>query len=235
MSFRHGKDTELWLDGKDLSTYFRSLELSAEIETAETTTFKKAWKTHIPGRASVTASMGGLYDPSMSDVRSTLTASAGAILTAGPHGMTAVGDNARLVRILTTSYAETAPVGDVIAFDWGVVADGDAGFGHTLAPLVARTTSANGTSYDGGAASSNGAVAHLHITAVSGTGATATVTIEHSTNNSTWTALGSFTAATAVGAQRIEVAGTVNRYLRAVWVLAGTTPSITFGVALARL
>jgi hypothetical protein len=71
---------------------------------------------------------------------------------------------------------------------------------------------------------SSGAVAYLHVTAVSG--GTVTVTVEDSADASSWATIGTFTAASSPGAQRIEIAGTVRRYVRA--TSAGSFSSATF-------
>ena len=81
---------------------------------------------------------------------------------------------------------------------------------------------------------SNGGVAYLNVTGVTGTSPNIVVKVQHSTNNSTWVDLATFTAATAIGAQRIPVSGTVNRYLRTLWTVTGTTPSLTFTASFAR-
>lgn len=236
MSFKHGSNTELWLGSKDISAYCNSLDFKADVDTAETTTFKKTYKTHIVGKTNGGVETGGLYDPNLTDIRATLGVAAGAVLTAGPAGMTAVGDQCRLVKVLTTSYAESVPVGDVVAFKWSVTADDSFGFGVVLHPLTNETADGNGTTHTGPVGgTTNGAVAHLHVTSI-GAGDTALVTIEHSTDGSVWTTLDAFTLASAVGAERIEIAGTINRYTRVVWDLTSAgTPSATFGVALARL
>lgn len=236
MSFTHGKNTELWLGGKDISEWCNSLDLKADVDTAETTTFKKTYKTHIGGMSGGSVETGGLYDPDLSDVRSTLGVSAGAVLTAGPAGMGAVGDPCRLVKVLTNAYAESAPVGGVVAFKWGVMADGSIGYGTVLHPLVSETADGNGSTHTGPVGgSTNGAVAHLHVTGL-GAGDTILATIEHSTDGTVWVTLDSFTLASAVGAERIDIPGTINRYTRVVWDLTSAgTPAVTFGAALARL
>lgn len=88
------------------------------------------------------------------------------------------------------------------------------------------TAGTSGSSVDDSAGTSNGLQAYLHVTGFAGTDVT--VTIQHSTDNSTWSNLVSFTAATAVGTERVTVAGTVNRYLRV--STAGTFTSATFAV-----
>jgi hypothetical protein len=76
-----------------------------------------------------------------------------------------------------------------------------------------------------------GAQAYLQATAL--TGSTATVTIQHSPDNATWSTLLAFAAVTsAPQAQRVTVSNTttVNRYLRA--ITAGTFTSFAFQVGI---
>jgi hypothetical protein len=72
----------------------------------------------------------------------------------------------------------------------------------------------------------------LDVTAASGTSPSMTVTIEHSADGTTWVAhpQGAFTAVTASGSQRKVLSG-LDRFVRAVWTITGTTPSFTFSVA----
>jgi hypothetical protein len=70
-----------------------------------------------------------------------------------------------------------------------------------------------------------GAQAYLQLTQFTGT--SVTVTVQQSADNSTWSTLAAFTAATAAPAwQRVAATGTVSRYLRV--ITAGTFTSATF-------
>jgi hypothetical protein len=91
----------------------------------------------------------------------------------------------------------------------------------------------NFPSVDETAATTGGAVAHLHVTAFDGT--SVTITVQHSEDNSVWVDLLTFTAVTGVTKERVELAAgtTVNRYVRAI-ISAGTWTSVTFTVAFAR-
>lgn len=108
--------------------------------------------------------------------------------------------------------------------------------GVSLHDLTAETGTGNGTSTDNGAATTNGGVGVLHVSAIAGAAPSVVVKIQHSTNNSTWADLLSFSAATAATKERVEVAAgtTVNRWLREVHTFGGTTSSITFNSAFAR-
>lgn len=66
-------------------------------------------------------------------------------------------------------------------------------------------------------------------TAQSGTSPTLQVFVDGSLTQSNWTTVGTFAAATAIGAQQLTVTSGM-RYLRARWVIGGTTPSVTFAV-----
>lgn len=238
MSFIHGSKTEVLLDGADVSSFFRKADLSAEVDTADSTTFKKTWKTFVPGMASAKVDLEGLYDPSLTSVRTTLGLSADSILTIGPAGLSTLGNRANLIQARAISYAETAPIGDVVAFNYSVTGDAQGGFGAVIHPLAARTTSGTGTTFDGNAASTNGLVGHLHVTAISGASANLSVTMQHSTDGNTWSSItgGTFSSFTATGAERKTTSTlNINRYLRVTWTISGTTPSITFAVAVARL
>jgi hypothetical protein len=56
------------------------------------------------------------------------------------------------------------------------------------------------------------------------------VTVETSEDGATWRDVANFAQATDVGAVRASFSG-LDRYIRASWTVAGTTPDVTFGVA----
>jgi hypothetical protein len=133
-----------------------------------------------------------------------------------------------------SSYSAAASVADAVSFAASWMAEGQVDVGVALRDLTAASATGNGSSVDNAASSANGAVGVLHVTANSSDGAT-TVKIQHSTDNSTWADLLTF-AVVGAGtktAERVAVTGTVNRYVRATWTLAGSA-SVTLAVALCR-
>lgn len=103
--------------------------------------------------------------------------------------------------------------------------------------LRTDTTATNGASIDDAASSAFGLTAYLHVTAFTGT--SVVVKLQESSDDGGGDAFadvtgGAFTAATAIGAQRIETASnlTVERYLRV--VTSGTFSSATFCVLICR-
>lgn len=106
-------------------------------------------------------------------------------------------------------------------------------WGHALAIGAALSATGTGDSVDNGASSSGGYIAFLHVTQTAGAMGSNTwaFEIEHSTNDSSFSTLASFTlTGDTLTAERIEGSGTVNRYVRFKYTrTAGTTrPWVTF-------
>lgn len=112
--------------------------------------------------------------------------------------------------------------------------------GKIIATLAARTAAGDThlTSVDNLASSANGGAGYLELTALTLDGYTnLIVRIQHSSDNSSFVDLITFTAVTAApAAERKTVAGTVNRYLDVIWAYtgAGTSPTGTWCVGFAR-
>ena len=106
--------------------------------------------------------------------------------------------------------------------------------GYTLQGAVSLAVTTTGASLDNGAtapASTNGGHANLHVLVSSG-GAWV-LKVQHSLDNSAWADLITFTSVgAAVGAEHKTVAGTVNRYTRA--LLTRTSGSLTAVISFAR-
>ena len=107
--------------------------------------------------------------------------------------------------------------------------------GKIVEALAARTTTGNSASLDNASSSASGGSGYLQITAASGTSPTLACVLQHSADDTTFATLGSFTMAGSIGAERITVTGTVNRYLRTNNTIGGSGgPSMTYTVAFSR-
>jgi hypothetical protein len=188
-------------------------------------------KAYIPGQESSTASFTLIYDEAQAAHAGTWATAGNLPVTFLPGGA-AVGDAAFLIDSIRTDYSTTTSVTGTVDASITTQTTGDTGYGVCVAALAAITTDTNGTAVDNAASSTNGGVAHLHVTAFAGL-TSDVITIEHSTNNSTWATLATFTTVTAATTQRLAVTGTVNRYLRVVDDVTGTG-SCTRLVAFAR-
>jgi hypothetical protein len=153
------------------------------------------------------------------------------LVTGGPAGLLTIGERVDMIQGYLNDSDRSSTPAKAVRLTTGMVAS-DAKYGGVLLhPNVARTTGANFTSVDNAASSAFGAVGFLHVVAFTGT--TATVKIQHSTDNSAFSDLITFAAATGITSEKKTVAGTINRYARV--NLAGTFSSITFVVGFARL
>jgi hypothetical protein len=234
MAFVHGKSAAALLDGFDISAYVRSGDFSAEIDTAETSTWSSSWKSYIAGNMKATVSLDGLFDTAMvPNFTGQIGDTPGGLLTFGPGGL-ALGAPCRLLQVIESSYGETASIGDVVGFTYEATTNTVLGIGHVIAASAAVSADQNGTSVDLTAASTTGAIAFLHVTSVSASDSIVVTIEDSSTGSSGWATIGTFASKAAAGAERIVIAGTVKRYVRVVDDVTGTGVSIVRAVALAR-
>ena len=87
--------------------------------------------------------------------------------------------------------------------------------------LAAITSDTNGTAVDNAAGTTNGGTGVVHVTAFSGFSG-GVFKVQHSTDNSSWSDLITFTTVAGKTSERVTVSGTVNRYLRFFTDVTGT-------------
>jgi len=238
MTFKHGKATTVLLGSVELSTYLNSAEVSADADTADTTTFKATWKSSIAGAMGSKVDVGGLYDPGEASLPTLFDSLVPGVLTACPGGGAAIGDAARLISAIDTAYAESSPVGGVVAVKASFLADGTLGFGWMLHPLAEDTNTTTGADRDDGALTSTGWTAHLHVTAVD---AGSWVVKLQDAETTDWADVtgGAFTAATVATSERLQSAAVTTDLRQHVRYIATRTggsagDGITFALAYAR-
>jgi hypothetical protein len=226
-SFIHGKDAVVYQDGNDLTGYLRSLNNSAEVETAEATTFADDDKTYITGVADATNSAEGLFDATFDgNINSLLASGTKSVWSIYPAG-DAVGNTGKGYSLDVTKAERTAAVGDVVM----VTLEGQSSVGtdtitshHALAQ---RTASGTATVVDYGASTANGGMGYLHATAAAGT---VIVKVQHSADNTTFAdylTLGTITA--TAKSFRTTNTGTINRYTRLVYTITSGTATFVAG------
>ena len=240
-TFRHGKNSVILLDKLDASQYFKESTTSRSIDTADVTAFGATAKSYVTTMRDGTLSLKGMVDYSTGAVDDLFNGFIGAttdpVITVAIEGST-TGTLVHMAGAIDTAYEVSSPIADVNQLSATFQADGGLDSGRLLmaGATIATATTTNSTGVDNAAASSNGGVAHLHATANTRSAVT-NVKVQHSTDNSTWVDLVTFTAVaiSTTSAERIVVATgtTVNRYLRAQVVTTGTG-SITTSVAFAR-
>jgi len=237
MAFRHGKSAAVFYNGTNLTSYLNEASVSNSVETAETTTFGNDAKTYVTGLKDGTISAAGMFDGSASAVDQTLTNTLGAtaadVITYAPDGAV-IGRRSYSAAVRETSYEVTSPVGDVVAVSLEVQADGGVNPGYLLGAATTVAASGVGTSIDNTTSSTDG-VGYVHFYSNSRDGSS-TFKVQHSSDNSTFVDLITFTSVSAstTGGERIAVSGAVNRYVRASHVPGGTSGSVTYTMAFAR-
>ena len=234
MAFIHGKDTKVFMDSTDLSSYLSSADPSRTVDVGETTTFGSSNKTFVAGEKDATVSFSGFFDATADNVIQGLVGTNDKVALIGFNGVDAT-DDCMFGKGVTTNYGISSPVGDVVAVTFDLQASGF--FSGNVLENATVTASGNGTARDNASSTANGGGAFIIATSVSGTSTpTLTAKITHSADNSTYADLVSFTALTSAGAEVKEVASgsTVNRYLKVVYTVSGTNPSFNVIVGFGR-
>jgi hypothetical protein len=219
MSAQHGKSTSVLVGKYDLSGYLNSVDWSRSCDTAETTVFGLNSKTYIPGLMDGSLSAAGLFDGAVGAVDEALAAALGTAntpVTFCLQGSGTQGNRVKLAQAIETEHTTSSPVDDVVATNASFQPSGGVWGGVVVEPLTAKVNAGNSAgSVDNAASTANGGIANLHVT--SHTSGSGTYKVQHSTDNSVWVDLITFTAAAAATSEQKSVAGTINRYLRGAW------------------
>lgn len=244
MAFLAGYHSRIWFDGLASTGYLENIDVDGNVHPIDVTTLINTAKAFIPGLEDAKVKMKGFFDTDTVSPATTfeswLFARKRSVYPVSyfPDGGTTLGDPAYILYGLMTSWTVDSIVKDALSIKTEFMTNRGLLTSKVLVPDVAEGASNPGTaSLDNAAASTNGGSAALQVSAVSGTGSpTLTVKLQHSVDDAVWADVtgGAFTAVTAVGGQFIEFSGTVNRYLRVVSTISGTTPSFTYNVAVHR-
>lgn len=243
MAFRSAQQARVYIFDLAAAAYARSASASASVDTIDITTIADGSKAFIPGLSTATFNIAGPLDvdenaANITENMKTLTASNPATITYLPLGSDGA---AWLVEghqtQFDTSTSHSGSVDYTVAAQTTGTTDTN---GVILEDATTVTVDTDGTAVDNAAATSNGAVFHLHVTAFSGL-TSDVITVEGSATGSfggeetTVATFSTVNAAfnTAGGADRVEVTGTVPRHLRVVDDVTGTG-SITRFVAVSR-
>lgn len=237
---KHARNTSILVDQYDLSTYLKSVSINGNAAMLDATHFQAAAKVYVPDVVEAKLSAEGFFAVDAVNARASedvLRAALGTetqhILTVSPEGAT-LGKPSLLLLADETKYDTSFPATNLLMATAEFQASLGLAAGVIVQALGALTATGNGTSVDNSASSANGGVAHLHVVNVSGTSPTLDGKIQHSSDGSTWADLVTFDQVTDVTSQRITVTGTINRYLRFIRTVGGTSPSFTLAAAFAR-
>ena len=187
------------------------------------------------GEAAAKLSFSGFYDPGMTTFSDYLLSLGSINLTYCPGGGSTIGDGARLGKVLVTSYAESSPVGGIVAVKGAFDALSNVGFGMVLHPMSEDTNTTTGATWDDGAATATGWSASLHVGLVDG--GSWVIKLQDSSNLSDWADLanGTLTGLTP-GHAHYDTPTAVRRYVRYIATRTGGAggDGITFAISFSR-
>ena len=236
MAFVHGKDSVVFVDNTDFSSYFANVDSATSADVAESTTFGATGdaKTYIAGMKDGTVGLAGFFDV-------TADATLQPLAKNGTDFDFFVGLNGYNQCIFgvgnITNYGVSSPVGDIVATSLDVQSDNGLFNGKVYFQGSDTSTGDMGTPFDNTSSTSNGFGAIVVCTAVSGTSPTHDIKVQHSADNVTYTDLITFTQITGASSEVKTVASgtTINRYVRVLNTIGGSsTPTFTGFVAIAR-
>lgn len=221
----------------DLSAYANSVQISAETDALDSTTFgSSGYKSFVGGLAKVDINVKGLWqatDGGYPDDRLFTDLGVAAVpMTISPTGAT-VGDIAYFTKVLRPSYMAGGQVGELMAFESRATGDGTALIRGAVTDNQARTSTSTSTIVSLTAPTATTRVyAAIHVLAVSGTASptlTATLQGDNAVGFPSPATVATGSAITAVGSQWIAGSYGVNAdsYFRLSYVISGTNPSFT--------
>lgn len=236
-----GNSSRLLIGTQHASAHTRSMAPSVSAVMLDNTSVLDEAYSFIPGLTDSSLTVETLFDDSATagswweTISGLFATEAGAPVSVAPGGFT-VGSAVWLGSSVLSQLGIPSEYSGLVMMPITFTAKDQALWGHVLTPLQTITATTTGTAVDNGSLSLDGAIANLHLTAISGS-PSLVVTIEDSANNSTWTTKGTFsTLSASAGAQRISIAGTIRRYVRAVCTITGgSSPVAICQVSLARL
>lgn len=248
MPFVHGAKTRLYFNDQHISGYAAGFTTTVNRNLAETTNLLAGGTTSIPGFQEGGMTIDGFMTTQIplgtnfTDLLRNASVEEHGVLSTAIPGALSVGYPAFITMGDPTKYEFESKVDDAVSVSYEIQGeDGTADWGVLLADGTAITADGEGDSVDASAdfsPTTNGGVASLHVTAVGGTSPTATVTIQHSADDSTYTDLVTFTALagdTTSEFKKVAPGTTVNRYLRATFSdFSGTGASYNIVLAFAR-
>lgn len=243
VTYIHGKGAAFLHGSYDLSPWTTDVSTSEVMTPADTSHFGSVSKTYIVGQNDGTATFSGLYDGTQTPLSSigsndifmtAIAAEKAAVnlstaITLGMEGIS-LGAAAILGCAKHTTYKIATVVSDVNKITGDIQFTGGVTGGNFLLGTGPQTATALLPSFDSGVGvvTTLGARAHLHVLSNTLTG-TLVVKIQHSTDNSTWVDLQTFTTilAATIGSEEIVIAPqTINRYIRATTTIGGTGSAV---------
>lgn len=228
MAFRSTKVSRVYIGIVRASAYADTVSNSFVMAVDPTTTLEDTSPTSIPGRSTSTFSCSGPLDTdatangqadAINDINGSTSNTPITYLPLGSDGA------AWLTEAIATDYPLSSTLDAAVQWSFAAQTSGPTDYnGVVISALTAISADTDGSTVDNGAATTNGGVAHVHVTAFTGLTSNAII-IEGSTTGSFGgeeTTIATFASITGVTSERVTVTGTVPRYLRVADNVTGT-------------
>lgn len=235
------KSLAFYMNGVSLGCALQSFDATAETEALDATTLCQSARTYQQGLKTGSVSASGIWDADTANAdeihdvfQLAYTNGTDNVVTATLASL-AVGADTVMFNATQTSYNVEVVNGQLIIASADFQTQSGVNFGKVIFSAAVNNTTTNGTSLDGGAASTGGALFQAQVSNPSELAGS--VKLQQSSNNSTWTDVATLNL-TGTGkkleALSYEVSrGTsLARYTRAVCTATGG--EITFVAAIAR-
>ena len=237
MAKTNGLNCRLYVEGYDLSGDANALSgLGYTNELLDITALDVSARKRIVGSVDTEMSFDAWFDNAANKQHAVWTSNSGKLPTADqevliPMGAS-VGDQCICLVAKQGTYSTTRSTGSAISANATFTANGSAAeYGVMLTAHDDTVASAaTGTAVDNSASSANGGAGYIQSFSLAS--GTAVCKIQHSADNSTYTDLVTFTSVTGVTAERVEVTGTVNRYIK--YSISGTFSNLSMAMAFSR-
>jgi hypothetical protein len=240
MTFQAGLTSRYYVGPQRFSVFGKSISVEANVAQLDVSSQEDVAQVFIYGQKNGSASIEMMLDTTTTALQFTTLntwQTTPQPVTVAFDGAALAATNVWLLLGNQSSVTYASGASDMVTANVSIQPDGPADWGQVIAAEAAVTVDGNGTAVDGGAATTNGGVAHIHSTAFSGL-TNNIVTIEGSADGvSSWATIsgGTFATITATGSQRLVIAPGVSvpRYLRVVDNVTGAGSHTRF-VAFAR-
>lgn len=223
MPATHGRLTRVYINGYDLTGFFRKAGVEVSRDTADATMFNQADKSYVAGQKDASLSLEGMFDGAVDGVEQVLHAALDSdptTIVVCPQGDT-VGNVAYGMQSLETKFAVDASKDDIVTLADELQSNTGADRLLVQHALSTEVASGNGTGIDNGAQTTNGGVGYLVVPDIAGITNLAAV-VQDSADGSSWATILTFAGVTADrNAQRVAITGTVRRHTRAIWTFTG--------------
>lgn len=238
MAFVSAQQTRILFGSYNFTVVTAQAAGDAPTDMLDVTVLNDGAKAFIPGQDTSTFSLSGWMDTTgaadghldqMNDMKGLTSV---VPVSYAPRGF-ALGNEAWMAGAFEANFSTGSQVSDKVVYSLGLQTSGPTEKGFSLHDLTAVTVDGDGTGVDMTTGSTTaGAVANLHVTAFSGFSA-AVITVADSADNVSFATIGTFTSIASIFSQRLEIAGTIRRYVRYSIDVTGTG-SISFVVGFFR-